>query len=246
MKIPALIRSQGGEGYDEEFMQAMSSAYSQQTRWMKMRLRNVLELVDPHPGERVLDLGCATGSMTDFLATCGCEAVGVDASELGVSEARRLHPGLRFEVGDVSRLPFEDHFFDKALAADLTEHLELETLRRMFGECRRVLVPGGTLSIHSPNPRHLIERMKSRNFLIAQNVTHIGLLPSARLAEELRAAGFQVELQLARRSFIPVFRTIELIGAPFSELFRYRICIRARSLGRRPRAAGRGRPSGAA
>ena len=231
IKLP-LIRTHAGEGYDEEFMQAMASAYAEETRWTKMRLRNVLELVDPQPGERVLDLGCAAGSMTDFLARSGCDAVGVDASELGVSEARRLHPKLRFEVGDVSRLPFEDCYFDKALAADLTEHLELETLRGMFRECRRVLVPGGTLSIHTPNPKHLIERMKSRNFLVGANETHIGLLSSRTLADELRAAGFAIELELARRSFIPVFRTVELIGAPFSELFRYRICIRARSLAR--------------
>ncbi|MGD0167460.1 MAG: class I SAM-dependent methyltransferase [Gaiellaceae bacterium] len=228
MKWPTLIRTHAGEGYDQEFMQAMASAYSEETRWTKMRLRNVLELVDPHPGERVLDLGCATGSMADFLARSGCEAVGVDASELGVAEARRLHPELRFEVGDVAKLPFADDSFDKALAADLSEHLELETLRAMFRECGRVLVPGGTLSIHSPNPKHLIERMKKHSFLLAANETHIGLLPSRVLAAELRAAGFEIELQLARRSFIPVFRTIELVGAPFSELFRYRICIRAR------------------
>ncbi len=209
-------------------MHAMSAAYAKQTRWMKMRMRNVLELVDPQPGERVLDLGCATGSMTAFLASCGCEAVGLDGSELGIAEARRLHPELRFELGDVAELPFPDESFDKALAADLTEHLELETLRAMFADCRRVLVPGGTLSIHSPNPLHLIERMKERGFLIAQNETHIGLLPSARLADELRRAHFEVELTVARRSHFPVFRTIELVGARFSELFRYRICIRAR------------------
>ena len=241
-----LIRTHAGDGYDEEFVQAMASAYAEQTRWTKMRLRNVLELVDPHPGERVLDLGCAAGAMTDFLARSGCEAVGVDSSELGVAEARRLHPELRFEVGDVAKLPFENGSFDKALAADLTEHLELETLRGMFRECARVLVPGGTLSLHTPNPLHVIERMKRRNFILAANETHIGLLSSRVLAAELEAAGFAIELRLARRSFIPVFRTVELIGAPFSELFRYRICIRARALGRRPRPSGRDRSPAAA
>lgn len=228
MKATTFIRTHAGEGYDEEFVQAMASAYAEQTRWTKMRLKNVLELVDPRPGERVLDLGCAAGAMTDFLARSGCEAVGVDSSELGVAEARRLHPELRFERGDVSALPFPDASFDKALAADLTEHLELETLRGMFRECRRVLLPGGTLSIHSPNPKHLIERMKKHNFILAENETHIGLLSSKKLAWELQEAGFEIELRLARRSFFPVFRTIELIGAPFTELLRYRICIRAR------------------
>lgn len=166
--------------------------------------------------------------MTHYLSTFGCEAVGADASEVGIAEARRIHPELRFEVADAAVLPFEDASFDKVLAADLTEHLEQETLDGMFAECTRVLVPGGTLSIHTPNPRHLIERLKDRGFLIEQNPSHIGLRTSDELSDALRAAGFEIELDLKRRSFIPGFRTLELVGAPFTELLRYRVCIRAR------------------
>ena len=228
MKLPTLVRSKHGAEYDEEFMSVMTSVYEQQTPHTKMRMRNVAELVEPGPGERVLDLGCATGAMTHYLSTFGCVAVGADASPVGVEEAQRLHPELRFEVADAADLPFEDASFDKVLAADLTEHLELETLQAMFRECARVLVPGGTLSIHTPNPKHVIERLKDHGVLIEQNPSHIGLRTSEELTDELRAAGFEIDLDVKRRSFIPVFRTLELVGAPLTELLRYRVCIRAR------------------
>ena len=103
----------------------------------------------PHRGDRVLDLGSAAGAMAHYLSTFGCEAVGVDSSELGVEYARARYPDLRFETADVAALPFADEAFDKVVAADLTEHLDAQTLRDMLAECRRVLVAGG----RSPSTR---------------------------------------------------------------------------------------------
>jgi ubiquinone/menaquinone biosynthesis C-methylase UbiE len=223
-----LIHARPIADYDEEFMHVMTSEYERQTRWSRMRQENVVLLVEPTPGDRVLDLGCATGAMAHFLSTFGCSVVGADSSEVGLSEARRLHPELRFELADVGHLPFADGSFDKIVAADLTEHLDDQTLRNMFRESTRVLVPGGTLSIHTPNPRHVIERLKDKGVLIEQNPSHIGLRTDAELSDLLEAAGFEVELNVSRRSFIPIFRTIELAGAPLTSLLRYRICLRAR------------------
>jgi predicted SAM-dependent methyltransferase len=63
----------------------------------------------------------------------------------------------------------------------------------MLGECRRVLRPGGTLAIYTPNPRHPIERLKERNLLLAQNPTHIGLCDLNTLVRMLRESGFSVD-----------------------------------------------------
>jgi ubiquinone/menaquinone biosynthesis C-methylase UbiE len=228
MKKPTLFRSRHGSEYDEEFMHVMSSVYERQTRHTKMRQDNVVLLVEPKPGDRVLDLGCATGAMAHFLSTFGCEVVGSDSSEVGIREARRLHPEIRFELADAAQLPFPDESFDKIVAADLTEHLTDETIAAMYDECRRVLVPGGTLSIHTPNPKHAIERLKDKGVLIEQNPSHIGLRTSPELRRGLEAAGFEIDVDVKRRSFIPGFRTLELVGAPLTELLRYRICLRAR------------------
>jgi cyclopropane fatty-acyl-phospholipid synthase-like methyltransferase len=209
-------------------MDAMEGEYERRSPWTLMRLANVRELVDPQPGDRVLDLGCATGAMAHYVSTFGCQATGVDASEVGIARAQELFPGLDFQVGDVAALPFPDGSFDKLIAADLTEHLEEETLHGMFRESHRVLRPGGTLSIHTPNPRHLVERLKARNLLVAPNPTHIGLRTSGELERALRAEGFEIELSLWRRSHFPVLRTVESAVGRFSELGRYRLCLRAR------------------
>jgi ubiquinone/menaquinone biosynthesis C-methylase UbiE len=222
------VRSSHSDTYDEEFMTATADAYEHGTRHSRMRLANVQELVDPKPGDRVLDLGCATGAMAHFLSTLGARTVGADSSAIGIKKARMLFPEIRFEIADAAHLPFEDRSFDKVLAADLTEHLDQPTLEGMFSECYRILVPGGTLSIHTPNPRHIIERLKAKEVLVSQNPTHIGLRTREQLETPLQAAGFELEVSNWRRSFIPAFRQFELVAGRFSELFRYRICIRAR------------------
>ena len=196
-----------------------------------MRLANVEELVDPQLGDRVLDLGCAAGSIAHFLSTLGCEAVGCDEAPTAIVEARRRYPALRFDQADCSNLPYDDESFDKLVAADLTEHLQDTVLEGMARESFRVLRAAGTLSIHTPNPRHIIERLKARGFILEQNPTHIGLRTHEDLESRLRRAGFDIELSVWRRSFIPGFRIAEAVLGRFTELFRYRICIRARKPG---------------
>lgn len=215
-------------GYDDEFMDVMADAYERKTAWTRLRLAAVEDLVEPRPGDRVLDLGCAAGAITHFLSTFGCEPVGVDAEPVAIEHARALFPDLRFEVADVRGLPFADASFDKAVAADLVEHLDESTLAGMLAESHRVLRPGGTLSIYTPNPRHLIERLKERELLLAQNPTHIGLRTAPELARALESAGFAVDRDEWRASHFPVLRTVERSLGRGTDFFRYRLCLRAR------------------
>lgn len=215
--------------YDERFMGTMARAYLDQTPWTQLRLDAVRALVVPAPGERVVDLGCAAGATSHFLATFGCETVGVDSEPLAVERARALFPGLRFEVADVRALPFPDASFDKAVAADLVEHLDDETFRAMLAEVRRVLRPGGTLSLYTPNPRHLIEQLKARELVLAQNPTHIGLRTAAELEAALRRAGLVVELSGWRSSFVAGLRLVETAFGGRTDWLRYRLCLRARA-----------------
>jgi SAM-dependent methyltransferase len=226
---PILIKTKHeADTYDEKFMDVIEAEYSSMTRHMRMRLDNVRLLVDPHPGDRVHDIGCATGAMAHYLSTFGCVASGSDIAEAGVERARSLYPGLEFDVADAAALPYEDGSFDKIVAADITEHLPDEVLAGMCSECFRVLVRGGTLSVHTPNPRHFFERMKQRDFLLEQNPTHIGLRTMGELRAALEHAGFEIELAVMRPGFLPGLRQLELVLGRFWSLFQYRICIRAR------------------
>jgi SAM-dependent methyltransferase len=214
--------------YDEEFIDTMADAYSEQTRWTRLRLAAVTDLVEPNAGERVLDLGCTAGAVAHFLSTFGCEAVGVDAEPRAIERARTLFPELSFDVADVAALPYEDESFDKAVAADLVEHLDDATLAGMLSEVRRILRPGGTLSIYTPNPEHVIERLKERELVLAQNPTHIGLRPASAYAQAIERAGLLVDRNEWRPSFIPVFRSVERLGGRWTGWLRYRLCLRAR------------------
>jgi trans-aconitate methyltransferase len=68
----------------------------------------VAELLDPRPGERILDLGCGDGALTAKLAQSGCSVVGVDASAPMVAAARSLGLDARHMSGDA--LTFDSEF----------------------------------------------------------------------------------------------------------------------------------------
>ena len=227
MASPFALR-RAPERYDERFMATMASEYLEQSAWTRLRLDAVRDLVEPHAGERVLDLGCAAGAVTHFLSQFGCDAVGIDSEPLAVERARELFPELEFVVADAADLPFAAESFDKAVAADFVEHVDDETFARVLAEVRRVLRPGGTFSLYTPNPRHLIERLKERNLVLAQNPTHIGLRDSATLARMVESAGFAVERNEWRPSFFRGLRLVERVGGRWLDLLRYRLCLRAR------------------
>jgi cyclopropane fatty-acyl-phospholipid synthase-like methyltransferase len=214
--------------YDATFMARMAGVYLDQTPWTRLRLAAVRELLRPQPGERVLDLGSAGGAMTHFASTFGCRAVGLDAEPAAVETATRTFPSLRFELADVTALPFSDESFDKAVAADLVEHLADADLVRMLAEVFRVLVPGGTLVVYTPNPRHPIEVLKKRDLVLARNETHIALRDSPALVAQLRRAGFVVEREEWRAGFLPGLRTLERLAGGRVPALRYRLCLLAR------------------
>ena len=68
----------------------------------------VVELLDPQPGERILDLGCGDGALTEKLTALGCEVLGVDASPEQVAAARAR--GLEARVLSGRELDFEQAF----------------------------------------------------------------------------------------------------------------------------------------
>jgi trans-aconitate methyltransferase len=71
---------------------------------------SLVELLAPHPGERVLDLGCGTGHLTAQIAAAGATVVGLDHSNSMLAQARATHPGLEFVYGDARYLAFSMPF----------------------------------------------------------------------------------------------------------------------------------------
>ena len=60
----------------------------------------LLDLLQPQPHERFLDLGCGTGHLTHELAQRSAEVIGIDASEEMIQQARARYPALAFRLDD--------------------------------------------------------------------------------------------------------------------------------------------------
>jgi len=82
--------------------------YARHARFVADLGMPVLELLDPQPGERILDLGCGDGALTEKLVQLGCIVVGVDGSAEQIAAARAR--GLTAEVMDGQALTFADEF----------------------------------------------------------------------------------------------------------------------------------------
>ncbi len=101
--------------------------------------RLVLEMLDPRPGERILDLGCGDGRLTEEIRACGAEVVGVDASADMVEAARRR--GIAAERMDAHALSFERAF--DAVFSNAAIHWMKEDPARVVRGVARALRPGG-------------------------------------------------------------------------------------------------------
>ena len=99
-------------------------------------------------GNKVLDLGCRSGALTQHFVE-GNEVVGVDVDRAALAKAEER--GITPVVADVEEpLPFPDESFDAVVAGELLEHLAFpETL---VAEVERVLEPGGASSARCRTP----------------------------------------------------------------------------------------------
>ncbi|GLW97716.1 class I SAM-dependent methyltransferase [Microtetraspora sp. NBRC 16547] len=74
-------------------------AYDNSFGYVSAQGAPLVELLDPQPGERVLDLGCGTGVLTAEIAKRGVRVLGIDGSAPMIETAIAQYPGLDFTVG---------------------------------------------------------------------------------------------------------------------------------------------------
>ncbi len=117
--------------------------------WYRETLRSWADSLGCQAGDALLEAGCATGQLTQYLAQRGALAHGVDKSPQMLRKAQRTNTGgAHFELASALDLPYADERFDYVIAASLLNIVaEPHTLLR---EMTRVCKPGGTISVLLP------------------------------------------------------------------------------------------------
>jgi ubiquinone/menaquinone biosynthesis C-methylase UbiE len=150
----------------------------------RARRQVLIERAQLSAGQRVLDIGCGTGSLAIALQRAQPQvevtALDPDPRALGVAQrkAQRANAHVRFDRGFGDALPYAERTYDRVFSSFMLHHLERPQQQRLLAEVLRVLVPGGSL--------HLIDFARAdHGGLFGQN-----LQGAEHVERDLRAATF--------------------------------------------------------
>jgi SAM-dependent methyltransferase len=177
-----------------EFNVQNAAGYEQlMGRWSQRLALLFIDFAGVAEGEKILDVGCGTGSLTFALARAAdlSEIAAIDYSPVFVEEAirRNTDPRINIRQADACALPFEGGTFDRALAL-LVLHFVPEA-GKAVAEMRRVVRSGGVVA--------------------ATVWDHLGGMPGMRMMVDTVAALSEAGRQLRNRyCFQPMMQPGEL------------------------------------
>lgn len=162
-------------------------SFGQDRRWR----RRVLRVVQPSPGERVLDLAAGTGTSSVPFQQAGAYVVPTDFSLGMLSVGKAARPELPFTAGDGTKLPYADDTFDAVTISFGLRNIvdPVAGLREML----RVTRPGGRIVVcEFSHPTNAVFRKVYLEYLmkaLPSVATAVSSAPDAYvyLAESIRA-----------------------------------------------------------
>jgi trans-aconitate methyltransferase len=157
-----------------------TEAYAANGRFVANLASDVVSLLSPKTGERILDLGCGDGALTEQIAATGAIVTGVDNSPTMLAAARQRN--LYVEQHDATALPYH-HQFDAVFSnAALHWITGISGQQAMLAGVHRTLRPGG----------RFVAEMGGQ-----------GNIAAIRTALQATLAPFHIDAEAAAASFYP-------------------------------------------
>lgn len=137
--------------------------------------------------KKVLDCGCGTGYSLAYFASrfASADYVGIDSDQGAIDYAASKYPSMKFGVMNGLDLEFPAASFDIVLSFEVLEHLPKPEQLRYLSEMSRVLRPGGSLVLSTPN-----RDVFSLGYSESLNLYHLSELTLSEL-QSLLAMHFQ-------------------------------------------------------
>ena len=211
----ALERYYQGEGHQDEYVIQHPFFLA----FHKARLEALARIFDDMipVGSKVLDVG--SGYSIFFLCNRDWEfdITCCDLDSSAIEKMRGLCPSWTWEVADATRLPFDDSSFGTVYAGEIIEHVP--DVRGALAEWNRVLEPGGTLILTTPNRERMLAVANRRAMPV--HPEHVLELSPGQARALLAAEGFQVlstegiYLELFLNWHRPPGRRVDLLTARY-------------------------------
>ncbi|HEY3871383.1 MAG TPA: methyltransferase domain-containing protein [Actinocrinis sp.] len=190
-----------------QFFDRLADRYDQVVPFFGELAKELLDILDPAVGTRLLDLGTGRGAIATAAAARGCTVTAVDAAPRMVGLLAAAHPEIDARLMDIHDLDLPDHSYDLATAGFVV-HLVADRPRVLAG-LRRVLRPGARAALTVPGPcedggrwdewNALIGRFAARSTEPRLPRDYGSVTPDLTAAGfvDIRTAGFAVHMPIA-------------------------------------------------
>lgn len=149
--------------------------------------REQMYLNELAPG-KLLDVGCGDGSFLNQMRTCGWAVDGIDFDGQAIVTAQKKY-GLKLRHGDLREAGLPADYFDAVTMSHVIEHVTDPA--GLLSEIRRVLKPGGHLTLTTPNVSSLGHRKFGGCWFGVDAPRHLNLFSGVALSQLARRAGFE-------------------------------------------------------
>jgi Trans-aconitate methyltransferase len=173
------------------------SDYDATCEFVHEEATDLVDILDPQPGERVLDLGCGTGHLTDAIRERGATAVGIDSAESMIAEAREQHPECKFVHAD-ARAHEPEQAFDAVFSNAALHWIPDDDQDAVLDTVADALEPGGRFVAECGGTGNVTAITTAVETALAErgyDTAHPWYFPSiGAYASRLEAHGFEVRM----------------------------------------------------
>lgn len=182
-------------------------------------------LGDAKPGQKLLDIGCGSGSKLLEFSRRGWEVYGVDINPRAIEKARQTVPQGHFFCAELTHLPPRANFFDFIRIDNCLEHVPNPV--SMIEKCFELLKSGGKTYICVPNANSFSFKFMKKFSIHAWIPFHLNMFTETTLRNLLLTAGFsKVEINtFTPIDYLPLSLEQMFTKPPTSARARYRMFI---------------------